>query len=132
MAHYYTLREANAALRRLAPLATKLKATQERILAMRPQVEDVLKKTVEDGGSAAASQLYLEFVRFERTLETIREMGVEVKDVETGLCDFLALYQGRDIYLCWRLGESEVRWWHELHTGFAGRRSVDELPQSLR
>ncbi len=130
MAKYYTIEEANAALPRLVPLITSLMATQERILAMRPHVQDVVAKSEANSGSATASRLYLQFIHFEAVLEKIREMGVEVKDVSIGLCDFVALHQGRDIYLCWHAGEAEVLWWHELHTGFAGRRHVDELRQT--
>lgn len=51
--------------------------------------------------------------------------GVEVKDLETGLCDFVARRDGRDIYLCWRLGEKQIEHWHELGAGFGGRQPLD-------
>ncbi len=87
----------------------------------------VLEKSVSDSGSAPASQMYGLFVRFEQLLRAINALGVEVKDPSSGLCDFPALHHGRDIYLCWRLGEPQVEWWHEMHNGFAGRRHVNEL-----
>ncbi|HEX7737666.1 MAG TPA: DUF2203 domain-containing protein [Ktedonobacteraceae bacterium] len=51
----------------------------------------------------------------------LERFGCELKDPETGLIDFLGLRDGREIYLCWRLGEERINYWHELHTGFAGR-----------
>ena len=54
-------------------------------------------------------------------LAELEKLGCELKDPETGLIDFLGLRDGREIYLCWRLGEEHINYWHELHTGFAGR-----------
>ncbi len=61
-------------------------------------------------------------------VRTIGEMGAEVKDLDRGLVDFPSVRRGREIYLCWKLGEGErISWWHELKTGFAGRRPIKEL-----
>ena len=51
----------------------------------------------------------------------LEKLGCELKDPETGLIDFLGLRDGHEIYLCWLLGEERINYWHELHTGFAGR-----------
>jgi len=53
--------------------------------------------------------------------------GITLRDIQTGLIDFPALVAGRQVWLCWRLGEDEVAWWHELTTGVAGRRPLAEL-----
>jgi hypothetical protein len=58
-------------------------------------------------------------------LQKIQELGVLVKDVEMGLCDFPHLHEGRIVYLCWKLGESEVGWWHEIHNGYANRQPLN-------
>ena len=61
-------------------------------------------------------------------VRTINEMGVEVKDLDQGLIDFPSVRRGRQIYLCWKLGEADtIDWWHEVNTGFAGRRPIKEL-----
>lgn len=57
-------------------------------------------------------------------VEELRKLGVELKDGSVGLCDFPSLMDGREVYLCWRLGEPEVAHWHEIHTGFAGRQPL--------
>ena len=60
-----------------------------------------------------------------RSLATeLEEIGCELKDVHTGLLDFRSLREDRVVYLCWRLGEDEIRFWHELDTGFAGRQPL--------
>lgn len=57
----------------------------------------------------------------------LAELGIELKDPNIGLIDFPTLVDGREAYLCWKYGESEVGYWHELTTGFQGRLPVDEL-----
>ena len=65
--------------------------------------------------------------------EYVRELGqlgVELKDYFTGLIDFPSLRNGRPVYLCWRMGEAEVAYWHELEAGFAGRQKL--VPDTTR
>jgi hypothetical protein len=72
----------------------------------------------------------IEFLMFSANsmLEQIHATGVEVKDVDTGLCDFRALMHGSEVYLCWRLGEPEVLHWHGLSEGVVGRKPIiDEV-----
>jgi hypothetical protein len=57
----------------------------------------------------------------------IDELGVTLREIETGLIDFPALVSGRQVWLCWRLGEGDVEWWHELGDGFGGRQALIEL-----
>jgi hypothetical protein len=64
-------------------------------------------------------------------LSAINDLGVQVKDLETGLCDFVARREGRDVLLCWRFGEKSIGFWHELTTGFAGRRPIDAQLERL-
>ena len=58
--------------------------------------------------------------------ETIEEMGVLIKDLDIGLIDFLTLYHGREVCLCWKLGEDRIRFWHGTEEGFPGRKAIDE------
>jgi len=51
-------------------------------------------------------------------------MGIIIKDLDVGLCDFPHMKDGRVVYLCWKLGEDEVSWWHEIESGFSGRRPL--------
>ena len=60
----------------------------------------------------------------DRLLAQIHEYGCEVKDLNVGLLDFLAEMDGREVYLCWRFGEEEIAYYHDLHTGFGGRRRI--------
>jgi hypothetical protein len=59
-------------------------------------------------------------------IETILEFGCVIKDLDVGLIDFTTLYRGEEVYLCWKLGESGISFWHGTHEGFAGRKPIDE------
>jgi hypothetical protein len=58
-------------------------------------------------------------------IEELKNLGVELKS-EEGLCDFRSMMGGREVYLCWRLGEPEVMFWHDLDAGFAGRQRLSK------
>lgn len=63
--------------------------------------------------------------RLQTALEAIQELGVQVKDLDIGLLDFPTLYQGHEVCLCWRLGESRIEFWHGMEEGFRGRKPID-------
>ncbi len=65
--------------------------------------------------------------RMQAGVARIDEMGVTLREIETGLIDFPAMATGRQIWLCWRLGEGDVAWWHELGDGFGGRKALVDL-----
>jgi hypothetical protein len=62
----------------------------------------------------------------QEALAALESLGVQVKDLDLGLVDFPTLYRGRQVLLCWRVGEPDIAWWHGLEEGFAGRRRIDE------
>jgi hypothetical protein len=64
--------------------------------------------------------------KLKQMLDNFEEIGCVVKDLEIGLVDFPALYRGREVYLCWRLGEPDIGFWHPVEEGFAGRRPIDQ------
>src|SRR5271169_1801024 len=59
-------------------------------------------------------------------LESIHESGCVVKDLDVGLLDFPTLLRGEEVLLCWKLGESEIRFWHDTQEGFRGRKPIDQ------
>jgi hypothetical protein len=60
-------------------------------------------------------------------VERIARTGCVIRDIETGLVDWLGRAGNRDVWLCWRYGEPEVAWFHEIEEGFGGRKPVAEL-----
>ena len=73
------------------------------------------KKAKEDAGE-----------RLREMVEEIEGLGCLVKDLDIGLVDFPSRARGRDLYLCWKVGEPRIQFWHYVEEGFAGRKPVDE------
>jgi len=63
----------------------------------------------------------------EQRVRQLDEWGIALRDISTGLIDFPALANGRPIWLCWRLGEDDIGWWHEADAGFDSRQPLTEL-----
>jgi hypothetical protein len=128
---HYTLAEANAMLpllrsilRDVTTLANELRDRYERLVRL--QKAEGLDRAHEE----EVQQLVAEF---ERGQEKMREyeleldkLGVELKDYYSGLIDFRHMKDGKEVYLCWRLGEPEIAHWHELDAGVAGRQKLAE------
>jgi hypothetical protein len=76
------------------------------------------------------AELAAEQATFRSYLHELEKLGVELKGAHNGLCDFPSLRDGREIYLCWKLGEEEVTHWHELHSGFSGRQPIESSEHS--
>jgi hypothetical protein len=70
------------------------------------------------------AEMEIEEQKLRTLIEELEGLGVELKGQPDGLCDFPSLRDGREVYLCWRLGEPEVLHWHELDAGFAGRQPL--------
>ena len=63
--------------------------------------------------------------RLRALLENFEQSGVLVKDLDSGLVDFPTLFRGEEVYLCWKLDETSIAFWHGTHEGFAGRKAID-------
>jgi hypothetical protein len=121
---YFTVDEANELLPEISVLMDRLQARRANVIESRPQMTELLSKGNSDVGGPVASALVQDFIAIETLAHRIREYGCVIKDLNTGLVDFLSKRGDREIYLCWRHGEPRVAFYHELHTGFAGRKPV--------
>lgn len=124
MPHYFTLEEANEVVRQIQPLLSKILEIRQRVLEQRPDLIPILQKVRGNGGSRKASDLVDEFRRLEELVTQIQASGAIVKDINRGLIDFPHWRDGREVYLCWQFGEDEIRYWHEIDAGFAGRQPL--------
>ena len=125
MPHYFTLAEANAALQIIKPLMEKVQMIRQNILAQKPEVWPVVEKAAGNGGSKAASLLAMEFEQLDQCVHQIQATGAVLKDINLGLLDFSAWREDQEVYLCWKYGEQNIEYWHEIEAGFAGRRSIE-------
>jgi len=127
----FSILEARALLPRLRELFEDMRLHRKMLIRLTRHV-DRARAAAEYGGGTPYGAAYLEHASaFALAYETVNETGVVVKDVVTGLVDFPHEHQGRIIYLCWKFGEDDLGWWHEVEEGFAGRQPlVDALEKA--
>jgi hypothetical protein len=125
MPKYFTLPEANTALETIRPLVDEIMQIRERVLAKQPEAWPAIEKSAGNGGNRALSNMVKDFERFDALIHHIQDSGVLIKDINTGLLDFPALKNGREVYLCWQYGEDDIQFWHEVEAGFAGRQPIE-------
>ena len=78
---------------------------------------------------AAETDLEREADRMQTYVDELHDIGCELKDFAIGLVDFIGSHEGREICLCWKLGEAKIGYWHELNAGFAGRQPISKLKE---
>jgi hypothetical protein len=117
----FTVDEANAALVDLVPLLESLRDAQR---AMAERQDEVLSSATGNGGGSAGKEFLEASQEAGRATAEIDALGIIVRDPETGLVDFPAERDDDEIFLCWRLGEDAVAWWHPVDSGFAGRQPL--------
>lgn len=123
-ARYYTAAEANALLPTLRPIVAGMLEARQRIVAAQPELWPVLEKAVGNGGSKKAGAVLADFEKIQQAVKAIEGYGLQLKDLNTGLIDFLSQRDGREVWLCWRFDEPNVAHWHDLDAGFAGRQPL--------
>ena len=127
MPQYFTLQEANQALLSIRPWMEEIQSIRGEILAHQPDIWNVMEKSAGNGGNPTLSRMVKTFDRLDALIHSVQDMGAIIKDVNTGLLDFPALKDGREVYLCWKYGEEDIAYWHEIEDGFAGRQSIDSF-----
>ena len=118
---FFTVEEA----RQLLPVLKKLVGRAIFLSARLREQQDVVQSLADSASNNTGSPegtAYLEtLIQLENYLHQIQDTGCVVKSVEEGLVDFLHLKEGREVYLCWKHGEEDIGYWHEVDAGFAGR-----------
>ena len=132
---FFSLEEANRALPLVRMIVADIVQKWENVNQLEQRLKRVSHRTPEQNSGdlydeeVVRSQTELEQERsaLHAYLEELSKLGVELKGFD-GLCDFPSLRDGREVYLCWRLGEATVAHWHEIDAGFAGRRPIEDEP----
>jgi hypothetical protein len=127
---YFTVEEANRSLPLVRAIVTDIVAQFAVVNGLRQRLSGVLTGVRRSSGdpyteelAQSQSELDSEEAKLEGYIDELTRLGVELKGPD-GLCDFYSLMDGREVYLCWRLGEPEVLHWHELNAGVAGRQPL--------
>ena len=117
----FTLDEANKSL----PLVKRIVADIVRTHADAAKLQQQFERNSVKAEQAATQDLLEKAMhRLEDYVDELSEVGCDQKDYQMGLIDFTGRHQGRDICLCWKLGEERIAYWHEMESGFAGRKPV--------
>lgn len=130
----FTLTEANALLATVVPMLQDLLECKRGLEAAQAALQRITPQHRKNGHRLEAIGLERQMERLvdclSHGMRDLEAMGIELKDIDSGLIDFPALHRGRVVLLCFRLGEERIAYWHELTTGFAGRRPIAELEES--
>ncbi len=130
---FFTLPEAEALLPRVEQLLKTLIEHKRDYETAEVELSRINQRIALAGGMAVDRQ-QVQHIRsrkdssarsLKETVDTIQGTGCQLKDVETGLVDFPALYRGQEVYLCWKLGESGIGFWHRVEDGYRGRQPID-------
>jgi hypothetical protein len=130
MARLFSLAEANALLPRLTREFELIRQLRSEARDNRAELLRLETKGKSNGRDVASDirerQQRLDEIgaRVKAILDGISALGCEIKDVDQGLVDFPSLRDGQTVYLCWKVGEETIGYWHELSTGFAGRQPL--------
>ena len=122
----FTLAEANELLPQLNQRFTAVRQPKTVIANTKDEVRKASEKAASGGGTPVGALYIRALHEISGSLQAIHELGVVIKDVDLGLCDFPYKLEGRIVYLCWKFGEEEIRWWHEISCGYKDRHPLDE------
>lgn len=120
----FTLIQANRALPLVSRIVADVVKTHDRAMAMQADLSP-------KGAKVPADHVALDAAmdRLQDYVAELAEVGCELKDYRVGLVDFVGRHEGRDVLLCWKLGEDRVGYWHEMNAGYAGRKPVSILDE---
>ena len=125
----FTLKEANRSLPLVSRIVADIVAAHNAATMLQAKLESSPNQQPKD---AAGSERELEqkLERLQALVDELTEVGCELKDYSMGLIDFIGRHQSRDVYLCWKLGEEQIAYWHEMNAGYAGRQPVSTLKEA--
>ena len=122
----FTLAQANSALPLVRRIVGDIVKTHGLILRLQAEMDRASGKEQ----AAAQTRLDQSVGRLEDYVEELTEIGCELKDYQVGLIDFVGRHESRDVYLCWKLGEETIGYWHEINAGYSGRQPVSSLKET--
>jgi hypothetical protein len=120
---HFSVEEAHALLGRIEPMLGELREARDRLTDA--ELHEALSDAAPgNGGGEPGRAVGSAFLQVRRLLGELTTLGIVVRDIDRGLIDFPAVRDGREVYLCWELGEERIGYWHDLETGYGGRRPL--------
>ena len=129
MFRYFTIKSANEALPAVIEKFNNLKKQKNEII----KAEQELQHTASNFEQymAQKQKLNSEMTKFYQLIEDLEETGVSLKGLDQGLLDFPSKRFDEDVWLCWKEGETEIKFWHDMNSGFNGRKPITVSDESL-
>lgn len=122
--HHYTREEARKLLPQVTEWLESLLRAREEMSKATVLLDGFLREGCDVGG--ALLQRYLNaFLELRCTLREFSRREIFVKDLDKGLIDFPSFFGGREVFLCWEMGEPDIEHWHELDAGYSGREPIE-------
>lgn len=112
---------AEAALPMLRELLPRVRESRRALIESSARISEAVQA---DGGGVAGSDWFAAQQSLRTDLTLLADEGILLRDPESGLVDFPAEREGRRVFLCWRLGEDAVAWFHEDRSGFSNRKPL--------
>jgi hypothetical protein len=130
----FTLEEAQSLLPVVEALLKRAQESKQAAEAVEAQLSDLAQRIYVAGGMLVdvgavvkmRAEVETHMQRLRETINEIDEIGVQVKDLDSGLLDFPCRLDDEIVLLCWRMGETTIDHWHTVEAGFQGRQPVDE------
>ena len=122
---HYTLQEANETIAWVEDCLKRLRAAKSN-LGDKEARDALAEATPTNGGGGPGKVVSEAFLDLRTALMELRERDIVLRDLDRGLVDFPSIDGDEEIYLCWEEGEAEIGFWHDLETGFAGRRPLED------
>src|ERR1700722_12320850 len=122
----FKLAEANRSLQLVRRIVYDIVKTHDQVTALQTSLDAAKSKEQ----PTIQGQLDRAVEHLQNYVEELHEVGCDLKDYQMGLVDFIGRHQGHDVCLCWKLGEENIAYWHEIQTGFAGRQPVSILEEN--
>ena len=120
----FTLQEANTFVPQLIDLVPKIQKLSISLSNDFPDIKNAREKAKWNGGSEQGVGYLAAVLKYNNFMHKLEEIGCEVKGIREGLVDFPSIREGKEVYLCWRMPEKEILFWHDLNSGFSGRKPI--------
>ena len=130
----FTLDEAQTLLPIVESLLNRAIEAKQALAELEEDQQDLVRRIFLNGGTlrrhsrpsrSARSTMAALIQRAKDSLQEIDAIGVQVKDLDSGLLDFPCILEGETVLLCWKRGEARIEFWHRIEDGFRGRQPID-------
>ena len=125
---HFSLDEAQQALIKIRPLIQEVRTLKAKLDRLGFSLSQVPDKPSPQPSTNGHKPFPSEFIRLTYVLNRLVRLGIQIRDMSRGLIDFPHIRKnGEEVYLCWKMGEKVIRYWHPVDEGFSGRRHIDKL-----